>query len=114
VLVFVAKLAELVVAVAELRDAQRLAAQASAARAAAERLHAATRTVPDRSWPARVSPAARPHRGARSAADLARLDHPGRFDSPRTVSPGSLRRESALAPTPRSLRQPRRPRGQSP
>jgi hypothetical protein len=114
VLMLVETLAELAVAVAELRDAQRHAAQASAARAAAERLYAATCSVPDRSWHARVSPAARPHRRARSAADLARLDHPGGFDSPRTASPGSLRQEAALPPTPPTVRQPRRPRGLSP
>lgn len=78
-MMLVAKLAELAIAVAELRDIQRHAAQASAARTAAERLHAATCAGPSLVRPANARPAVRPHRRVRTAANLARLDFPNAF-----------------------------------
>jgi hypothetical protein len=72
----VAMLAELGVAVAEVRDAQRHVAEASAARAAAERLHAAACARPSRAWSASAKSTARPHRQARTATDLSGLDFP--------------------------------------
>jgi hypothetical protein len=114
VLMLVAKLAELAIAVAELREAQRHAAQASAARVAAERLHAATCSGPSRGRPASARATVRPHRRARTAADLAGLDFPAGAKPPRTASPGSPRQGSAQQPTPRRASQPRRPRGPSP
>jgi hypothetical protein len=81
VLMLVARLAELAIAVAELRQAQRHAVQASAARAAAERPHAAACPGPARVRSASTRPTARRHRRARTAADLARFDSPFGSDS---------------------------------
>jgi hypothetical protein len=114
VLMFVAKLAELAITVAELREAQRHAAQASAARAAAERLHAATCAGPSQGRSASARPTVRPHRRGRTAADLAGLDFPDGPKPPRTAPPGSSRHGPAQAPAPRRVSQPRRPRGPSP
>jgi len=114
VLMLVAKLAELAIAVAELRDAQRHAAQASAARAAAERLHATACAGPFRGRAANARPTVRPHRRTRTAADLARLDFPDGSKPPRTAPSGSPQPGSAQAPTPRRASPPRRPRGPSP
>jgi len=87
-LVLIVGLAALAEAVAELRDAQRHAAQAAAARASAEDLHTAARAA---ARPATAAPAARPrpviprNPGARSAktvgnaqgtVDLLTVDHP--------------------------------------
>jgi hypothetical protein len=113
-MMLVAQLAGLASAVAGLRDSQRHAAQASAARAAAERLHAATRARPGRSRPGRAEPTAHPHRRARTAADLARLDFPAAPSTPQPPPPGVLRREPGYPPTPRRVSQPRKPRGPSP
>jgi hypothetical protein len=112
-IVLVAQLAELASAVAGLRDSQRHTAQASAARAAAERLHAATRAKPGRTWTSRVSPTARPHRRARTAAGLARLEYPEGSGTPPPASPGILRPEPAYPPAPRRVSRPRRPHGPS-
>ena len=114
VMMLVAKLAELAVAVAELRDAQRHAAQASAARAAAERLHAATCAGPSPARPGGARPTVRPHRRARTAADLAGLDFPDGPKPPRTAPPGSPRQGPPQASAPRRASQPRRPRRTSP
>jgi len=100
--------------VAELRDAQRHAAQASAARAAAERLYAVNCAGQSRPRRASPRPTMRPHRRSRTAADLAGLDFPDGAKPPRTVPPGSPRQGPAQAPTPRRASQPRRPRGPSP
>jgi hypothetical protein len=113
VMMLVAQLAELASAVAGLRDSQRHAAQASAARAAAERLHAATSARPGRTWPGRVRPTVRPHRGARTAADLARLEFPGGSSPPRPASPCIQRQEPANSPAPRGVSQPRQPQDPS-
>jgi hypothetical protein len=94
VMMLIAKLAELVAAVAELRDAQRHAAQASAARAAAERLHAATCVGPSQARSAAVRPTVRPHRRARTAADLAGLDFP---DGSQATPNGTARQSAARA-----------------
>jgi hypothetical protein len=68
----IANLAALVVAVAELRQAQQHAAQAAAARAAAAQLHAmATRVRPVRSRSDRSRAPSRPE--AAGAADTARV-----------------------------------------
>jgi MobA/VirD2-like, nuclease domain len=114
VMMLVAKLAELAIAVAELRDAQRHAAQASAARVAAERLHTATCAGSAWARPANPEPTVRAHRRARTAADLAGLDFPFGAKLPRTAQPGSPRQGPAQPPTPRRASQPRRPRGPSP
>ena len=114
VLMLVAKLAELAVAVAALRDAQRHAAQASAARAAAERLHAATCAGPSWGRPASARPAVRPHRRARTAADLAGLDFPAGAKPPRTAPPGSPQQGPAETPASRRVSQSRRRHGPSP
>jgi hypothetical protein len=114
VLMLVAKLAELAIAVAELRDAQRHAAQAAAARTAAERLHAATCTGPARVRSANTRPTARPHRRARTAADLARSDFPFGSDLPRTALRDSLRQERTHAPVPRRASQPQPTQGPGP
>jgi hypothetical protein len=114
VMMLIAKLAGLAAAMAELRDAQRHAAQASAARAAAERLHAATCTGPFRARPTRATPTVRPHRRARTAADLAGLDFPDGAKPPRSATPGSPREGPAQPTTPRRTSQIRRPRGPSP
>jgi hypothetical protein len=94
-IVLIIRLAALAEAVAELRDAQRHAAQAGAARAAAERLYAATR--PASAWP--PSPAPR----ASTAAQLASLSFlptaPGRQPPP----PGQP------SPNPGGPQPPRRP-----
>jgi hypothetical protein len=95
VMMLVAKLAELAIAVAELRDIQRHAAQASAARTAAERLHAATCAGPSQVRPANARPAVRPHRRVRTAANLARLDFPNAVKAPRTAARESPRPEAA-------------------
>jgi hypothetical protein len=113
VLMLVATLAELAVAVAELREAQHHAAQASAARAAAERLHTVTCAGPPRARQGSVRPTVRPHRRARTAADLAGLDFPDGAKPPRTAPPGSPWHGSSPAPTPSHASQPRRPRGPS-
>jgi len=112
-LMLVAKLAELAVAVAELRDAQRHAAQATAARAAAERLHAATCTMSGRAGPGKTQRPERPQHRARTAADLARLGFPDGLRPPREPSPGSQRQDPIHSPM-RRISQPRRPRGPSP
>lgn len=114
VLTLVARLAELAGAVADLRDARRHAAQASAARAAAERLHAAGCGGSARTRPAKPKPTMRPHRRARTAADLAGLDFPDGAKPPRMAPSGSTRQGPAQAPAPRRASQPRRPRGPSP
>jgi hypothetical protein len=114
VLMLVARLAELAVAVAELRDAQRHGAQASAARAAAERLHAATCAGPSRGRPANARPTVRPHRRARTAADLAGLDFPAGAKPPRAAPAGSPQQGSAEAPASRRVSQARRRHGPSP
>jgi len=85
VLVLVAKLAELAIAVAELRDAQRHAAQASAARCGRS-LHAATCAGPAWARPANPRPTVHTHRRARTAADLAELDFPAGAKPTQTVS----------------------------
>ena len=113
-MMLVAKLAELAIAVAELRDIQRHAAQASAARTAAERLHAATCAGPSLVRPANARPAVRPHRRVRTAANLARLDFPNAFKSPRTAARESPRQEAAQPPVPSRATQPRGPGGPSP
>jgi hypothetical protein len=113
VMMLVAELAELAVAVAELRDIQRHAAQASAARTAAERLRAATCAGPSQVRPANARPAVRPHRRVRTAANLARLDFPNAFKSPRTAARESPRQEAAQPPVPSRASQPRRPGGPS-
>ena len=114
VMMFVAKLAELAIAVAELRDAQRHAAQAAAARASAERLHAAAYAGPTwvRSGSTRTT--ARRHRRMRTTADLARFDFPFGSDSARTAPRDGLRQEPTYAPRPRRASQPRPTRGPSP
>jgi hypothetical protein len=115
VMMLVAKLAELAMAVAELRTIQRHAAQASAARAAAERLHAATRAGLSRVGPADARSAVRPHRRVRTAADLARLGVPDVFRlSPRAATGDRPRQEAAQVAGPSRARQPRRPGGPSP
>jgi hypothetical protein len=114
VMILVAKLAELAGAVAALRDSQRHAAQASAARVAAERLHAATCARPSPARPGTVSPTARPHRRARTAAELARLEYPDGSSTPRPASPGILWPEPAYPPTRLRVSQSRRSRGPSP
>jgi hypothetical protein len=114
VLMLVAKLAELAIAVAELREAQRRAAQASAARTAAGHLHAAT--CPGSAWArqANSKPTVRTHRRARTAADLAGLDLPAGTKPPRTAPPGSAQQGPAEAPASRRVNQPRRRHGPSP
>lgn len=114
VMMLVAKLAELAIAVAELREAQRHAAQASAARAAAEHLHSATCVGPSRARPGGARPTVRPHRRARTAAEVAGLDVPDGSKPPRTAPPGNPRQGSVHTPAPRRASQPRRPRGPSP
>jgi hypothetical protein len=114
ILMLAARLAELAVAVAELRDAQCHVAQASAARAAAERLHAAGCAGSARTRPANPRPMERPHRRPRTATDLAGLDFPDGAKPPRTVPSGSPRQGPAQAPVPRRVSRPRRPRGPSP
>ena len=114
IVMLVARLAELAVAVAELRDAQCHVAQASAARAAAERLYAAGCAGSARTRPANTRPMERLHRRARTAADLAGLDFPDGPKPPRTVPSGSPRQGLAQAPVPCRASQPRRPRGPSP
>jgi len=113
VLMLVVKLADLAIAVAELRDAKRHAAQALAARVAAERLHAATRAEPSRARQTNARATVRPHRRARTAADLAGLDFPDGAKPPQTVPSGSPQQGPAQAPVPRRASQPRRPRGPS-
>jgi hypothetical protein len=110
----VAKLAELAIAVAELRDTQRHAAQASAARAAAGRLHAATCAGSAWARPIHPRPTVHAHRRARTAADLAGLDFPDGSMPLRTASPGSPQHKAAQPPTPRRASEPRRQRGPSP
>lgn len=114
VMMLVAQFAELACAVAGWRDTQRHAAQASAARAAAGCLHAAACAGPGRTRPGRTWPTARPHRRARTAADLARLEYPDGSSTLRPAPPGILRQEPAYPPAPRRVSQPRRPRGPSP
>ena len=114
VLMLVAQLAELASAVAWLRDAQRHAAQASAAHAAARRLHAAACARPGPARPGGTRPTARPHRRARTAGDLARLEYQDGSSTPRPASPGILPQDPAYLPTTRRVSQPRRPRGPSP
>ncbi len=75
-IVLITRLAALAEAVAELRDAQRNAAQAAAARAAAERLYAASRPAP----PAQPRPA----QHANTAAQLARQSFPTPATRPAT------------------------------
>jgi hypothetical protein len=75
-IVFITRLAALAEAVAELRDAQRNAAQAAAARAAAERLYAAARPAP----PAQPRPA----QHANTAAQLAGQSFPPPATRPAT------------------------------
>jgi hypothetical protein len=97
----VAALADLAIAVAELRQAQQHAAQAAAARRASEHLHAfligARSRVPRRPHPARPASGRQP-----SAADLARSDFPG----PLTLPPQSG--ETGWAPPTSSGTRPRR------
>jgi hypothetical protein len=114
VIMLVAKLAELAIAVAELRAIQHHAAQASAARTAAGHLHAATCARPSRVHPANARPAVRPHRRARTAADLARLDFPNAVKSPRAAARESPRQQAAQAPVSSRASQPRGPGGPSP
>jgi hypothetical protein len=114
VMMLLAQLAELASAVAALRDSQRHAAQASAARAATERLHAAVYARPDRTWPGRASPTVRPHRRARTTAELAQLEYPDGSNTPRSASPGILRPGPAYPSTPPRVSRPRRSRGPSP
>ena len=92
VLMLVATLAELAVAVAELREAQHHAAQASAARVAAERLQAVTCPGPPRARQGGVRPTVRPRRRARIAADLAGLDFP---DGAKPTPTGTARQSVA-------------------
>ncbi len=66
----IARLAALIEAIAELRDAQRRAAQSAAARRAAEQLHAAIGAAPGLPGPRRSRP--------RTHADLAALEFPFR------------------------------------
>jgi hypothetical protein len=110
----IAKLAELAAAVAELRDAQRHAAQASAARAAAERLHAAT--CAGSAWARSASrrPKVRPNRRARTAADLAGLDFSDGSKPPRASPHSNPRHEAVKPPAPGRVSQRRRPRGPAP
>jgi hypothetical protein len=100
--------------VAELRDAQRHAAQAFAARVAAERLHAATCAGSTWTRSANPRPTVRAHRRARTAAGLAGLDSPAGAKPPRTTSSGNPQQGSAEAPASRRVNQPRRRRGPSP
>jgi hypothetical protein len=113
-MMLIAKLAELVIAVAELRDAQRHAAQAADARASAECLHAAACAGPTRVRSASTRPTARRYRRTRTAADLARFDFPFGSDSPRTAPRDGLRQEPTYAPRPRRASQSRPTRGPSP
>jgi MobA/VirD2-like, nuclease domain len=110
----IANLADLVAAVAELRYAQRHAAQASAARAAAERLRAATVPVPGTP---QLADQVRRREGARvrtrTAADLARLDSPEGFTPPRLRPPSKQQQEPLHTPM-RPTIQPRPTRGPSP
>ena len=104
-IVLITRLAALVDAVAELRDAQQHAAQAAAARAAAERLYAA----------ARPAPAPQPHPAPRAstAAQLAGLSFPQPVQPvPRPLSLGEPRPSpGGLPPT---ARRPLRPRPRGP
>jgi hypothetical protein len=107
-MVLVAKLA---IAVAELRDTQRHAAQASAARAAAERLYATTRAEPARARFANMRPTARPYRRVRTTADRARLVFPYGSGKLRTASgsilgarTGPAARTAARQPTTKTTR----------
>jgi relaxase-like protein len=113
VMTLVAKLAELAIAVAELREAQRHAPQASAARAAAERLHAATCAGPLRARSTGARPTVRTHRRARTAAGLAGLDFPAGGEPPRAAPSGSPQQGPAEAPASRRVSQPRRRHGPS-
>jgi hypothetical protein len=110
----VAKLAELAIAVAELRNTQRHAAQASAARVAAAYLHAATCAGPSWAGPANTRPAVRPHRRVRTAAGLARLGFPNAFESLRTAARESPRQEAAQPSMPVRAGQRLGPGGPSP
>ena len=98
VLVLVAKLAELAIAVAELRDAERHTAQASAAPAAAGRLHAATCAGPAWARTANPRPTVHTHRRAGTAADLAELDFPAGAKPTQTVSSCNSRQGPGQAP----------------
>jgi hypothetical protein len=104
--VLITRLAALAEAVAELRDAQRHAAQAAAARTAAERLYAAARPTP-----APPTPQTRPAPQASTAAQLAALSFPKpaspgrRPPAPGQPSPGQG------GPRPPRRPSPPRPRG---
>jgi hypothetical protein len=105
-IVLITKLAALAEAVAELRDAQRHAAQAAAARAAAERLYAATRPAP----PAQQRPGPR----ASTAAQLAGLSFPQPARPvPQSAAPGQPG-PAPGGPPPRRRPSPLRPRGPQP
>jgi hypothetical protein len=98
VMMFVAKLAELAISVAELRDAQYRAAQGAAARAAAERLYAATCTGRAHARSANMGPTVRLHCWMRTAADLARLDLASGSNSSWATPSGSLLQNRSMHP----------------
>jgi hypothetical protein len=100
-LILVTRLAALAEAVAELRDAQRRAAQAAAARAAAEHLHTAA-------GPAPTQPSAAPR--ARTAAQLAALGfpHPAPGQGPASGQPGQAAHRPTRGPAPPRPRGPHR------
>lgn len=103
-LVFLARLAALAEAVAELRQSQRHAAQAAAALRAAERLHAAARPAP-------APP--RPAQRASTAAKLAGLSFPAPARPvPRPPAPGQPGPDQGSSQPPRRP-SPSRPRGPS-
>ena len=100
-----ARFARLIEAIADLREAQRHAAQAAAARRAAEQLRAA--------MPGYVPPAARTRAKARTAAERSNLEFPF---APGTIRPGTdpltgTRRPSQPRSRPSRGHGPPRPRG---
>ena len=103
-LALVARLAALIEDIADLRTAQRHAAQAAAARRAAEHLHAA------RTGYATRVPGNRPR--ARTAAGQARLDFPMPPLTQRPATPAST--SKAAQPGPRPSRRPHPPRQRGP
>jgi hypothetical protein len=98
--VLILRLAELIIAVAELREIQQRTAQATAARAAAGHLYTAAQTCRPASAPAQAKSQ------ARTAAQLAAADFPTPLRLHRPAAPGPNRYEPA-APRPRA----HRPRG---